>query len=271
MIRGETDWSLRSHDCTQDAADAVHVLVEAQPWSLNCRDTRGRSAAHWAAVRGATEALEALVARGADVRSRDADSKSAGELLPTMTRPPVLRQWEAERKGAADEYRWDYAAVMEATMFRHDLGRRLYARGRLTRAHPRCRYMKKACAARRSRSGATERQCGACKVRCAEAAHARLCAVADAAPAAIFVRCAALQRLPRGVLLRLGLPTPRLDVGRPPPGVRGGAAAAGAPHRPRRAGRDGGGSVVTAGPEFLRSQPRGLDAEDFSELSDIQL
>jgi ankyrin repeat protein len=48
------------------------MLVEAQPWSLNCRDARGRSAAHWAAVRGATDALEALVARGADVRSRDA-------------------------------------------------------------------------------------------------------------------------------------------------------------------------------------------------------
>jgi hypothetical protein len=96
----------------------VSVLVEAQPWSLNCRDARGRSAAHWAAVRGASDALEALIARGADVRCRDADGKTAGELLPAITRPPVLRQWEAERRGAAGEYRWDYGAVMEATMFR---------------------------------------------------------------------------------------------------------------------------------------------------------
>ena len=108
----------------QDAADAVKVLVEAQPWSLNCRDARGRSAAHWAAVRGANDALEALVARGADVRCRDADGKTAGELLPAFTRPPVLRQWEAERRGAAGEYRWDYSAVMEATMFRRAAARR---------------------------------------------------------------------------------------------------------------------------------------------------
>ena len=96
----------------------MSVLVESQPWSLNCRDARGRSAAHWAAVRGASDALEALIARGADVRCRDADGKTAGELLPAITRPPVLRQWEAERRGAAGEYRWDYGAVMEATMFR---------------------------------------------------------------------------------------------------------------------------------------------------------
>jgi hypothetical protein len=96
----------------------VSELVEAQPWSLNCRDARGRSAAHWAAVRGASDALEALIARGADVRCRDADGKTAGELLPAITRPPMLRQWEAERRGAAGEYRWDYGAVMEATMFR---------------------------------------------------------------------------------------------------------------------------------------------------------
>ena len=102
----------------QDAADAVHVLVDAQPWSLNCRDARGRSAAHWAAVRGATDALEALVARGADVKALDADGSTPGALLPRVTRLPILRQWEAERRGAAGERRWDYTAVMEATTFR---------------------------------------------------------------------------------------------------------------------------------------------------------
>ncbi len=102
----------------QDAADAVRLLVEMQPWSLNCRDARGRSAAHWAAARGATEALEALVAAGADVRATDADGAKPGALLPPITRLPVLRQWEAERRGAAGEVRWDYTAVMEATTFR---------------------------------------------------------------------------------------------------------------------------------------------------------
>ncbi len=102
----------------QDAPEAVNVLVDVQPWSLNSRDARGRSAAHWAAVRGAHDALEALVARGADVRARDADGAIAGQLLPAITRPRVLRQWEAERRGAAGERRWDYTAVMEATTFR---------------------------------------------------------------------------------------------------------------------------------------------------------
>jgi hypothetical protein len=102
----------------QDAAEAVGVLCDAQPWSVAWRDDRGRSAAHWAAARGASDALEALLARGADVRVRDADGATAGELLPRITRPPVLRQWEAERRGAAGERRWDYTAVMEATTFR---------------------------------------------------------------------------------------------------------------------------------------------------------
>jgi ankyrin repeat protein len=102
----------------QDAPEAVNLLVELQPWSLNSRDVRGRSAAHWAAARGAHDALEALVARGADVRARDADGAIPGELLPSITRPRVLRQWEAERRGAAGERRWDYTAVMEATTFR---------------------------------------------------------------------------------------------------------------------------------------------------------
>ena len=245
-----TEWSPLPYVCTKDAADAVHVLVEAQPWSLNCRDARGRSAAHWAAVRGATDALEALVARGADVRSRDADGKTAGELLPAMTRPPVLRQWEAERRGAAGEYRWDYAAVMEATMFRYVSGRWLYSRGRLTdvcasslQIHE--KNVRRAALAQRRVRAAVRRMQGTCAVRaqccgCALSLTQRPCA-----PAALLVRCAALQRLPRGVLLRLGLPASRLDVGRPSPGVRGRAAAAGAPHKPRRAGRDGGGAVVT--------------------------
>ena len=235
----------------QDAADAVHVLVEAQPWSLNCRDARGRSAAHWAAVRGASDALEALVARGADVRSRDADGQTAGELLPTITRPPVLRQWEAERKGAAGEYRWDYAAVMEATMFRHDAGRSSQAPW----SHPDAcapalqvheESVRRAALAQRRVRAAVRRVQGAPRCGCC------LRAVPHAARAAVLVRRAALQRLPRGVLLRLGLPTPRLDVGGPPPGVRGRAAAAGAPDQPRHAGRDGGGTLVMA-PQMLRA------------------
>ncbi len=102
----------------QDAADAAALLVDAQPWSLAWRDARGRTAAHWAAVRGATGALEVLLSKGADTKARDSDGKTPGELLPHIDRPPVLRQWEEERRGAAGERRWDYNAVMEATTFR---------------------------------------------------------------------------------------------------------------------------------------------------------
>jgi ankyrin repeat protein len=126
----------------QDAAEAVRLLLEAQPWALAWRDARGRSAAHWAAVRGANDALEVLVAKGTDVRALDQDGKTPGDLLPPFDRTPVLRQWEAERRGAAGERRWDYNAVMEATTFR---------------------YMRKATAARRVREGAQERQCASCQ------------------------------------------------------------------------------------------------------------
>ena len=102
----------------QNAADAVRLLVDAQPWSLAWRDAGGRTAAHWAAVRGATDALEALMEKGADVRKTDSEGKTPGQLLPPMGRVPILRQWEAERMGAEGERRWDYPAVMEATSFR---------------------------------------------------------------------------------------------------------------------------------------------------------
>lgn len=162
----------------QNASDAVRLLVDAHPWSMSWKDARGRTAAHWAAVRGANEALEALVEKGADVRAVDADGKTPGQLLPHMGRAPVLRQWEAERLGAEGERRWDYNAVMEATTFRCVTDARLAIvciciscvsmLSIMTRSmvamQPR-RYLKKAAAARRVRQGATERQCNACKVR----------------------------------------------------------------------------------------------------------
>ena len=102
----------------QDAADAVHVLAQAQPWSVAWADEGGRTAAHWAAVRGATGALEALLARGANPLAKDGQGATPGQLLPPMDREPVRRKWEAEREGAAGERRWDYSALVEATAFR---------------------------------------------------------------------------------------------------------------------------------------------------------
>ena len=73
-----------------------------------------------------------------------------------------------------------------------------------------------------------------------------IAALADGArtPAAVLLRCAALQRLPRRLLLRPRLPAPRLDVRGPPPGVRARAAPPAAAQRPPGAGRAGGGALV---------------------------
>ena len=150
----------------QDAADCVHALAQVQPWSVAWADEGGRTAAHWAAVRGATNALEALLARGAAPTVRDKAGATPGDLLPPLDSAPRLRQWEAEREGAAGERRWDYAAVVEATAFRCRLCGRAWARSasRARSLAPR-RYIKKAGAAVRPRDEANERQCNACKVR----------------------------------------------------------------------------------------------------------
>jgi hypothetical protein len=126
----------------QDAPDTVRLLCRLHPWSLGWRDGGGLTAAHWAAVRGAVDALEALLACGCDPKAQDAQGKTPGQLLPPMNRAPLLRSWEAEREGAAGERSWDYSAVVEASSWR---------------------YMRKAVAAARVRREASRQACAHCR------------------------------------------------------------------------------------------------------------
>lgn len=123
-----------------DAPKTLAALVAAWPGAERRADSRGRTAMHYAATFGSRRAYRALLEMGMDDSDRDATGVSPAEILarkaPPMPRP--ARDWEEERRGAAGEARWDYAAVME---------------------HTSLRYVKKTMAARRVREIARERQC----------------------------------------------------------------------------------------------------------------
>lgn len=144
------------------AHEAVALLAAAHPWSVDYRDERGRTPAHWAAARGHTACLEALLAARCDVSATDADGRTPGQLLPLVPPLPRLRAWAAERAGAAGGA-WDEAALVEASAFR---------------------YAKKAALARRARQAEAERQCAACgafsfqTLRCGGCRAASYCGVA---------------------------------------------------------------------------------------------
>lgn len=66
-----------------DAAAACTVLCEAHPWAVNLRDAGGRTAMHWAATKGATAAMDAILRAGggSSTNARDAQGKTPGDLL----------------------------------------------------------------------------------------------------------------------------------------------------------------------------------------------
>ena len=78
----------------QDADEAAAMLCTLQPGCVNLRDAGGRTALHYAALRGAAATCEVLLKHGAQPEARDKGGQRPGDLFPAFTRPPVQRQWE---------------------------------------------------------------------------------------------------------------------------------------------------------------------------------
>ena len=95
--KGRTVLHLAAHDASRVKALLKHG---AQKLDINARDSNGSSALHQAAFHGAHEAIEALLANGADANSKGFDGSSMLECAITYS---VIVRVQTEGGSLADE------------------------------------------------------------------------------------------------------------------------------------------------------------------------
>lgn len=82
-----------------DHADAVHALLASTRVDVGATDDTGKTALHHAAAIGSVELVRALLARGASIRERDRDGRTAHDLAIDAKYAEVAKVlWQAQEQ-----------------------------------------------------------------------------------------------------------------------------------------------------------------------------